>query len=130
MDCIVLKIHIFAIFVHIISLFLWSVIVLVNTWLYLIWAYPARNNNSKIFETCKINICEYGSWAIIFRRLFSKRCTLWSKSGTKSLVYRYQAKFAKIVPEHLKVCHIWLIQFKKQLMFSYTFYSYNSIVSF
>ena len=36
------------------------------------------------------------SWARIFRRLFSKRCTFWSKSGTKSLVRRYQAKFAKV----------------------------------
>ena len=37
------------------------------------------------------------SWAIIFRRLFSKRCTFGSKSGTKSLVRRYQSKFAKNV---------------------------------
>ena len=34
------------------------------------------------------------SWAIIFRILFSKCCTFGSKSGTKSLVRRYQAKFA------------------------------------
>ena len=40
------------------------------------------------------------SWAIIFRILFSKRCTFVSKSGTKSLIRRYQAKFAKTVPEH------------------------------
>ena len=39
---------------------------------------------------------------------FQKRCTFGSKSGTKSLVP--QAKFAKTVPEHLKVCHIWLIK--------------------
>ena len=35
------------------------------------------------------------SWARIFRRLFLKRCTFGSKSGNKSLVSRYQAKFAK-----------------------------------
>ena len=64
------------------------------------------------------------SWAIIFRIQFSKWCTFGSKSGTKSLVRRYQAKFA--VPEHLKVRHIWLITFLKKLMFSYTFYSHNS----
>ena len=58
---------------------------------------------------------------------FSKRCTFGSKSGTKSLVRQYQAKFAKTVPENLKVCHIWLIKFLK--MFSYIFYSHNSIVS-
>ena len=58
-----------------------------------------------------------GSWAIIFRRLFSKNCTFGSKSGTKSLVRRYKAKFTKTVPEHLKVCYVWLIKFKKQLMY-------------
>jgi len=52
--------------------------------------------------------------------LFSKRCNFGSKSDTKSLVRRYQAKFSKTVPEHLKVCHIWL-KFKKQLMFRYIF---------
>ena len=54
-------------------------------------------------------------WATIFRRLFSKRCNFGSKSGTKSLVRRYQAKFAKTVAktEHLKVCQICLIKFKK-----------------
>ena len=51
------------------------------------------------------------SWAIIFRRLFSKRCTFGSKSGTKFLVRQYQANFSKTVPEHLKVCHIWLTKF-------------------
>ena len=54
------------------------------------------------------------SWARIFRRLFSKRCTFGSKSDTKSLVRRYQAKFAKTVSQHLKVCHIWLIKFNKK----------------
>ena len=39
---------------------------------------------------------------------FKKRGTFGSKSGTKSLVRRYQAKFAITVPEHFKVCHIWL----------------------
>ena len=68
----------------------------------------------------------YTSWANIFRRLFSKRCTFWSKRGTKSLVRRYQAKFAITVPENLKVCHIWLIQFLIKLMFSYIIYSHNS----
>ena len=57
----------------------------------------------------------YYSWATIFRKLFSKRCTFGSKSGTKSLVRRYPAKFRKTVPEHLKVCHIWLINSKKKL---------------
>ena len=52
------------------------------------------------------------SWAIIFRRLFSKRCTFGSKSETKSLLRWYQAKFAKTVPEHLKVCHILYIWLK------------------
>ena len=33
------------------------------------------------------------------------------RNVTKSSVSRYQAKFAKTVPEHLKVCHIWLINF-------------------
>ena len=48
----------------------------------------------------------YFSWARIFEILFSKRCTFGSKSGTKSLVRRYQAKFAKTVPDHLKVAVI------------------------
>ena len=56
--------------------------------------------------------------------------TFGSKSGTKSLVRRYQAKFAKTVPDHLQVCHIWLIKCLKKIMFSYIFYSQNSIVSF
>ena len=30
--------------------------------------------------------------------------------GPKSLVHRYQAKFAKTVAEHLKVCHIFYFQ--------------------
>ena len=51
------------------------------------------------------------SWARIHWRLFSKRSSFGSKSGTKSLVRRYQAKLAKTVPEHLKVCHIWLLIF-------------------
>ena len=51
------------------------------------------------------------SWANIFRRLLSKRCTCGSKSSSKSLVCRYQAKLSKTVHEHLKVCHIWLIKF-------------------
>ena len=58
--------------------------------------------------------------------LFSKRCTFGSKSGTKSLVRLYQAKFAKTVPKHLKVCHIWLIKSLTNLMFSYIFCSHNS----
>ena len=37
-----------------------------------------------------------------------------SKSGTIPLVRRYQAKFAKTVPEHLKFCHIWLIEFEEK----------------
>ena len=45
--------------------------------------------------------------------LFSKRCTFGLKSVTKSLVRRYQAKFAKIVPDHLKVCHIFIKSKKK-----------------
>ena len=40
------------------------------------------------------------SWARIFGRLFSKRCTFGSESGTKSLVRRYQVKFAKTVPHN------------------------------
>ena len=60
------------------------------------------------------NIIHY-SWARIFRRLFSKRCTFGSKSGTKSLVRRYQAKFTQTVSEYLEVCHIWLIKFLKIL---------------
>ena len=51
------------------------------------------------------------SWARICRRIFSKRCIFGSKSDNKFLVRRYLAKFAKTVPEHLKVWHIWLIQF-------------------
>ena len=51
------------------------------------------------------------SWARIFSKLFSKSGTFGSKNGTKSLVRRYQAQFAKIVSEYLKVCHIWLIKF-------------------
>ena len=46
------------------------------------------------------------SWARIFRKLFSKRCTFGSLK-TKSLVRRYQAKFTKTAPDHLKVCHTW-----------------------
>ena len=37
------------------------------------------------------------------------------------MVRRYQAKFAKSVPEHLKVCHILLTKFGKQTMLSYIF---------
>ena len=40
-----------------------------------------------------------------------------------SLLRRYQA-FVKTVPEHLKVCHIWLIKFKKKIMCSYIFFSH------
>ena len=70
---------------------------------------------------------------MIFRRLFSKRCTFGSKSGTKSSVRRYQgqAKFSKTVYEHLKVCHIWLTKNpKNNLSFSYICYSHNSIRPF
>ena len=45
------------------------------------------------------------SWDTTFKRLFSKRCTFGPKSGTKSLVRRYKAKFSKTVPEHLKGWH-------------------------
>ena len=37
---------------------------------------------------------------------YFKKVHFWVKSGTKSFVRQYQAKFAKTVPEHLKVCHI------------------------
>ena len=81
-----------------------------------------------------INLCcaVHISWARTFRRLFSKRCTFGSKRGIKSSARRNQAKFAKTVPKHLKVCLIWLIKLKKnKLMSSYIFiYSHNSIVSF
>ena len=59
----------------------------------------------------------------------TKRCTFGSKIGTKSLVRRYQAKFAKTVPEHLKVCHIWLIKSKK-IMFSYIFINIIQLILF
>ena len=55
------------------------------------------------------------SWVLIFRILFSKRCTFGSKSSTKSLVRRHQAKFSKTVPEHLKIRHIWLINSENNL---------------
>ena len=61
--------------------------------------------------------------------VLSKRCTLGSKSVTKSLVRGYQAKFAKTTPEHLQVCHIWPKFFFKNF-FLYIFYLHNSIVSF
>ena len=70
---------------------------------------------------CRINNLQLewvpgqSSWARIFWRLFSKRCIFESKSGTKSLVRRYQDKLVKTVPDHLKVCHIWLIKFKTKL---------------
>ena len=38
---------------------------------------------------------------------FQKGALFGSKSGTKSLVGRNQAKFSKTVPEHLKVWHTW-----------------------
>ena len=41
---------------------------------------------------------------------------LGSKIGTKSLVRPYQAVFAKTVPEHLKVRHIWLTKFLFKLL--------------
>ena len=54
----------------------------------------------------------YCRWARIFWRLFSiRKVHLWVKKRTKSLVRRYQAKFANTFPEHLKDCHIWLIKF-------------------
>ena len=64
------------------------------------------------YSKSEIGFNSYCSWARIFRRLFSKSCTFGSKSGTKSLVRRYQAIFAKTVPEHLKIfknliCQIW-----------------------
>ena len=42
---------------------------------------------------------------------FQKGALLGKKA--KSLVRRYQAKFAKTVTEHLEVYHIWLIFFFK-----------------
>ena len=41
---------------------------------------------------------------------YSKSWTFGLKIGTKSLVHRYQIKFPKTVPKHLKVCHLWLIK--------------------
>ena len=52
----------------------------------------------------------HSRWARIFRRLFSKSCTFGSKSGTKSLVRRYQAKFAKTVIDVPKVQCLFLTQ--------------------
>ena len=60
--------------------------------------------------------------ARIFMELYSTSCTFGSKSGTKSFVRRYQAKFAITVPKHLKVCHIWLHRIQKH---NYIFYSHN-----
>ena len=62
------------------------------------------------------------SWATIFRKLFLKRCTFGSNSGTKSLVRRYQAKFAKTFPEHLKVSHIWLEKKTKKNLCLFIFF--------
>ena len=68
----------------------------------------AMTADTRITEHVGLAILQ-GSWAMIFSKLFSKRCTFGSKSGgTKSLVRRYQARFAKTVPEHLSICHIWL----------------------
>ena len=67
---------------------------------------------------------DHFSWARIIEKTIFKKVHFWIKSGIKSLVRRYQAKFSKSVPEHLKVCHIWLV--KK--MFSYISYSHNAIV--
>ena len=42
---------------------------------------------------------------------FQKRCTFGSKSGTKSLVLWYMAKFSKNVPEHFKRDN-WIMRIK------------------
>ena len=44
---------------------------------------------------------------------YFQKVHFWVKSGNTFLVCRYQAKFAKTVPEHLTVCQIWLIKLKK-----------------
>ena len=62
-------------------------------------------------------IQNHGSWARISSKLFSKRCTYGSKSGTKSLVRRYQAKFAKTVPEHWRSVIFGLSFFLNKLCF-------------
>ena len=49
------------------------------------------------------------------KKTISKSRTSGSERGTKSLIRRYQAKFAITVPEHLKVCHICLMKFKHKL---------------
>ena len=56
------------------------------------------------------------SWVRIFRRLFSKRFTFGSKSGTKSLVRWHQAKFTINVPEHWRSVIVWLIHFFLKIM--------------
>ena len=43
---------------------------------------------------------------------FQKGALLGQKAGL-NLLRQYQTKFAKTVPEHLKVCHM-MIKFKKQ----------------
>ena len=48
------------------------------------------DNQKELLDFDKFMV--FGSWARIFRRLFLKRCTFGSKSGTKSLVRRNQAK--------------------------------------
>ena len=59
---------------------------------------------------------------------FQKGALSGSKSGTKSLVLIYQAKFAKTVHEHLKAVIFGLSFFF--YIFSFMLYSHNSIVSF
>ena len=54
------------------------------------------------------------SWARIFSKLFLKRYTFGSKSGTKSLVGRYEAKFAKTVSEPFYLLYIEIFPTKKR----------------
>ena len=60
------------------------------------------------FRNKTVCMCSTPSLAIIFGRLFSKSCSFGSKKPALNfaLVRRYQDKYAKPVPEHLKVCHI------------------------
>ena len=67
----------------------------INTWIH----YKRRKIWSQLYLTIRsILYTLQVSWASIFRRLFSKRCTYGSKSGSKSLARRKQAKFPKNCP--------------------------------
>ena len=57
---------------------------------------------------------------------FQKGALLDQKAALNLWYVDTRPKISKSVPEHLKVCHIWLI--KKNLMFSYISFSHNSIV--